>query len=158
MVAFLWKKYSSRTSLFNQNKMHFSFLAKSESALLKFAELVAGIVPSKKVIMLEAPMAAGKTTFVNLLSRCLGVTDFTSSPTFSIVNEYHGNETIFHFDLYRFNSIDEAYDIGFEEYLDKQAICLVEWPEIAIDLMPSDAWKIQIDVLEDNQRRFHLYL
>jgi len=137
--------------------MHFSFLATSELTLKKFAELVANILPSKKVILLDAPMGAGKTTFVNLLSRCLGVEDSTSSPTFSIVNEYKGEQSIFHFDLYRFNSIDEAYDMGLEEYFDQNAICLVEWPDVADNLMPLDAWKIQIEVLENNHRRFNLY-
>ncbi len=95
-------------------------------------------------------MGAGKTTFINALCARLGVEDITNSPSFSIINEYRSattSELIYHFDCYRLESIDEAYDIGVEDYFDSGAVCLIEWPERVDELLPDDT--VRVDIVED---------
>ena len=101
-------------------------------------------------------MGAGKTTFINALCRALGVEeDPTGSPTFSIINEYRSDTTaelIYHFDLYRIESLDQAFDIGVEDYFDSGALCLLEWPERIDDILPDDTVRIRITVNPDGSR------
>ena len=102
-------------------------------------------------------MGAGKTTFINALSRALGVEDdITNSPSFSIINEYRSDTTaelIYHFDCYRLETTEEAEDIGVEDYFDSGAICLIEWPNIIEDLLPADTVTVSIKELEDGTRQ-----
>lgn len=101
-------------------------------------------------------MGAGKTTFINALCKELGVEDdTTNSPSFSIINEYRSDTTaelIYHFDLYRLESIEEAFDIGVEDYFDSGALCFLEWPERIADILPNDTVKVSIVVNDDNSR------
>lgn len=84
---------------------------------------------AQKMFVFYGDMGAGKTTFIKALCAQLGVKETVSSPTFSIVNEYEGDgHRIYHFDFYRIKSIQEAYDIGYEEYFYSGDICLIEWP------------------------------
>jgi tRNA threonylcarbamoyladenosine biosynthesis protein TsaE len=101
-------------------------------------------------------MGAGKTTFINALCRELGVVDdVTNSPSFSIINEYRSDTTaelIYHFDLYRLENLDEAIDIGVEDYFDSGALCLLEWPERIEPMLPDDTVNVTIKVNDDNTR------
>lgn len=101
-------------------------------------------------------MGAGKTTFINALCRRLGVEDdVTNSPSFAIINEYRSDTTaelIYHFDLYRLENIDEALDLGIEDYFDSGALCLLEWPERVEDILPDDTVKVDIKVNDDHSR------
>ena len=101
-------------------------------------------------------MGAGKTTFINALTRALGVEDdIVNSPSFSIVNEYRSDTTaelIYHFDLYRIESLDEAMDIGIEDYFDSGALCLLEWPERISEMLPDDTVPVTITVNDDGSR------
>jgi tRNA threonylcarbamoyladenosine biosynthesis protein TsaE len=99
----------------------------------------------RKVWLFFGEMGAGKTTLIKEICKVLGVSAGTSSPTFSIVNEYAaGSETIYHFDFYRLKSETEAYDIGTEEYFDSGKYCFVEWPEKIPTLWPSDFLSVRI--------------
>ena len=112
-------------------------------------------IPSlKKVILFKAEMGAGKTTLIKALVKELGVTDNSSSPTFSLVNEYQtqNGETVYHFDLYRLNSEEEAYDMGIDEYFYSGNWCFIEWPEKTPNLIPIDHATISIQILEDGRR------
>jgi tRNA threonylcarbamoyladenosine biosynthesis protein TsaE len=102
----------------------------------------------KKIFAFKGAMGAGKTTFIKALCQALGVKDTISSPTFSIVNEYVSASgiKIYHFDFYRINSQDEAYDMGYEDYFYSNAYCFVEWPEKVAELIPPDHVKVQITV------------
>ncbi len=97
-------------------------------------------VGNRKIFALYGPMGVGKTTFVKAVCRCLGVEDDVSSPTFAIVNEYVTNagESLYHFDFYRVNSIEEAMDFGYEEYFYGGCRCFIEWPEKIDELLPED--------------------
>ena len=100
-------------------------------------------------------MGAGKTTFINALCEALGVEDITNSPSFSIINEYRSESTaelIYHFDCYRLENEDEAYDIGVEDYFDSGAVCLIEWPERIENLLPADTVAVHVTVEDDDTR------
>lgn len=126
----------------------------NESELDSVAKALCDAFGSIKVWCFDAEMGTGKTTLIKRICKYLGVEDEMSSPTFSIVNEYHttkGNE-IYHFDLYRLKDIDEAYDIGIEDYLFSGNLCLLEWPDIIEPLLPDQYLKISINLVGDNNR------
>ncbi len=111
----------------------------------------------KRVFIFKAPMGAGKTSFIKVICEQLGVEDATSSPTFSIVNEYssaHG--PVYHFDFYRLKDEQEAFDLGYEEYFYSGDYCFIEWPEKIPNLIPEDAIEVSIQV--DDQFRRHIQL
>ena len=103
-------------------------------------------------------MGAGKTTFIKAICKELGVEDEVTSPTFAIVNEYqptithHSTPIIYHFDFYRIKRIEEAYDIGFEDYLDSGNLCFIEWPELIEELLPENTTRVTIREAEDGSR------
>lgn len=99
-------------------------------------------------------MGAGKTTLIKQICRELGVMDQMSSPTFSIVNEYLSakKESLYHFDLYRLKDLNEALDIGVEDYLYSSHRCLIEWPELIESVLPENYLKINIKLVGDNAR------
>lgn len=107
-----------------------------------------------RVVAFNAPMGAGKTTFIAALCRARGVIDDINSPTFSIVNEYvdAAGETIFHFDCYRIKNLGEAMDIGAEDYLDSGNLCLIEWPDVIDGILPDDTLRVEIRENGDGSR------
>lgn len=112
-------------------------------------------IKDRKLIAFFAPMGAGKTTFTTAICRVLGVkSDAVSSPTFAIVNEYKSGtgEPIFHFDFYRIESVSEALDIGFYDYIDSGALCLMEWPENIEAILPEETLRVRISIGEDGSR------
>lgn len=102
--------------------------------------------PSTRIFAFHGELGAGKTTFIKALCAELGVSDAMSSPSFSLVNEYHGKSgnSIYHFDLYRLKSPEEAFDIGMEEYLYSGDYCFVEWPERAEGILPEETVHLRI--------------
>ncbi len=102
---------------------------------------------NSRVILLNGDLGAGKTTLVTRFCAALGVDDIAQSPTFALVNEYQvpGDEKIYHLDLYRLNSLEEALDIGVEEYLDSGHWCLIEWPDKIEPLLPEDVIKVYLE-------------
>lgn len=110
------------------------------------------------IICFEGDMGAGKTTLISSLCRLWKVDGSISSPTFSIVNQYHSKTKgkIYHFDFYRLNNTEEALDIGVEEYLDSQNHCLIEWGERIKNILPHDHNKVEIMVNEDQSRTINI--
>lgn len=108
----------------------------------------------RTVFAFYGDMGAGKTTFIKAICEELGVEDVINSPTFAIVNEYRSNsdELIYHFDFYRINKVEEAYDFGYEDYLYSGALCFIEWPEKIEELLPSDIVNVTIKENEDGTR------
>lgn len=138
------------------DKIVISTLDEIDIAAKRFVELMG----DETVYAFYGEMGAGKTTFINALTRALGVEeDVTNSPSFSIINEYRSDTTaelIYHFDLYRLESVDEAFDIGVEDYFDSGALCLLEWPERIEPLLPDDTVRVDIRELEDGSRELAL--
>jgi tRNA threonylcarbamoyladenosine biosynthesis protein TsaE len=107
------------------------------------------------VFAFNGQMGAGKTTFIKALCEALGVSETVTSPTFAIVNEYRSDETgelIYHFDFYRIKKLEEAYDMGCEDYFYSGAVCLIEWPELVEDLLPGNTVWVDIKVNDDETR------
>lgn len=90
-------------------------------------------------------MGAGKTAFIRGLAKGLGYAGRVTSPTFSIVQEYESNPPLFHFDWYRLRDIEDLFDIGWDDYLDRNGICAVEWSEQIPEALPDDTIMISID-------------
>lgn len=130
-------------------EIHFNNLAD----LPQLAGQLIKLAGEKKVFLFEAPMGAGKTTIIKAICRELGVTEHVTSPTFSIVNEYLGQDgPVYHFDFYRLKNEQEAYDLGYEEYFYSGNYCFVEWPQKIISLLPGNAFTIQIEINKDQSR------
>lgn len=108
----------------------------------------------RSVVAFDAPMGAGKTTLISRIAAMLNVDDDVASPTFAIVNQYEGDRTIYHFDMYRIERVEEALDFGCEEYFASGELCLVEWPEKIEPLLPEDTMVVRIEILSDTERRF----
>ena len=120
----------------------------------KVAEAVLASLDGRTVVAFDAPMGAGKTTLISRIAHLLGAEDDVTSPTFAIVNQYEGERTIYHFDMYRIERVEEALDFGSEEYLSSGELCLVEWPEKVEQLLPDDTMVVKIEILDENTRRF----
>jgi tRNA threonylcarbamoyladenosine biosynthesis protein TsaE len=108
----------------------------------------------KKIILFSGEMGVGKTTLIKSLAKKLGVNDATSSPTFSLVNEYQlsNNQYIYHFDLYRIKTETEALDFGIDDYLYSGNWCFMEWPDKIPNLIPPEHSTIEINLLPNGKR------
>ncbi len=128
----------------------------SIESLPQAAKEFAGLMGDETVYAFRGEMGAGKTTFIRELCRALGVEDdLANSPSFSIINEYRSDKTaelIYHFDLYRLESVDDALEIGVEDYFDSGALCLLEWPERIEPLLPDDTVTVNVNVNPDMSR------
>ena len=129
----------------------------SLSELPHVAEAVIEALDGRSVVLLRGGMGAGKTTLVSRIAALLGAEDTVTSPTFALVNQYEGQECrIYHFDFYRIDSIEEVFDLGYEEYFYSGDLCLVEWPEKIEPLIPDDAMVVRITAGDDEQRIFEI--
>ena len=116
------------------------------------AALAARLVPGT-ILAYRGDLGAGKTAFTRGLARGLGCTELVTSPTYTIVNEYLGGRLpLFHFDMYRLRSSEDLWDIGWEDYLDREGICAVEWSENVADAMEG-AVTVTIEKLGEDSRR-----
>ena len=132
-------------------KLTVASLADIDAAAREFLHRIG----SSRIIALYGKMGAGKTTFTTAFCRALGVReDAVGSPTFAIVNEYRtgDGEPLFHFDFYRIEKASEALDIGFYDYIDSGALCIMEWPENIEALLPDDTLRVRISVAPDGSR------
>ena len=124
----------------------------TENDLPAAARQLLAAFPDHKVFALYGPMGAGKTTFIKVLCRELGVTDIVQSPSFAIVNEYRtaAGDSIFHLDFYRIKRIDEVFDIGYEDYIFSGSRCFIEWPELIEELLPPGV--VHLKITGENSR------
>ena len=123
----------------------------------KVAEQILAQNP-KKIILFNGEMGVGKTTLIKQLCNSLGVEDATSSPTFSLVNEYYtlNNDIVYHFDFYRLNKETEALDMGVDDYLYSGNWCFIEWSEKIANLIPEEHSTVTIELSEDGKRKLEL--
>jgi tRNA threonylcarbamoyladenosine biosynthesis protein TsaE len=110
------------------------------------------------ICILIGELGAGKTSLLKEILKSYEVQDEVTSPTYSIVNEYKtkAGETIYHFDLYRIKTEVELYDLGFHEYIDSKNTCFIEWPEIAVNMIPVQHHKIHIEYVSFKKRKLSL--
>jgi len=110
-----------------------------------------------KIMLFKGPMGAGKTTLIKALVRRLGSLDVVSSPTFALMNEYLTTDCkIYHYDFYRIKELEEALDLGFDEFIEEDAWNMIEWPDLIVGLLPLSYVEIEIDKLTDTKRVLHL--
>jgi len=134
--------------------MHKKIVVPNLADLPDAARHILASIGNHNVVALYGEMGAGKTTLIKALCDALGVSDQVNSPTFTLINEYKAanGRRIYHFDFYRINKIDEAFDLGYDEYFDSEGLCLIEWPDKIEPLLPDDCLRITIRVLADEVR------
>lgn len=127
----------------------------SEEEMISLGGLLARVLEKNDVVYLIGELGAGKTTLVRGIARGLGYTGRVTSPTFTLMNIYGADIKIFHFDFYRLQGNDLA-DLGLEEYLEKDGLSLIEWPQVADNLLPPEALLINIELVEEDYERERL--
>ncbi len=122
--------------------------------LPEVAKKILHTYPKERIFGFYGEMGAGKTTLIKEICKVLGVKNITSSPSFAIVNEYTSanNEPVYHFDFYRIEKLDDAYQIGFEDYLNSGYYCFIEWTEKVEPILKGDFVKVEIEILEGGGR------
>ncbi|MRJ07326.1 tRNA (adenosine(37)-N6)-threonylcarbamoyltransferase complex ATPase subunit type 1 TsaE [Ornithobacterium rhinotracheale] len=122
-----------------------TFIAKTENDLPQIAQAIVAEL-NKPVVLFRGEMGVGKTTLITAMLQAMQSEDEASSPTYALVNEYETEKgTVYHFDFYRINSEEEAYDMGWEEYAYSGDFCFVEWPEKIENLLPENHHTINIE-------------
>jgi len=128
----------------------------SEIMTKKVAGEFASILKAGDIVLLEGNLGAGKTFFIKEVCRYFNFSE-ASSPTFALVNEYHGDYKIYHFDFYRIKKIDELFDIGIDEYLsDEEAIKFIEWAELFAEAILDYNYSVKITLSSDGQREIEI--
>jgi len=116
-------------------------------------ERLAKCLRAGSVVALYGDLGAGKTAFVRGMARGLAIDESVSSPTYTIVNEYPGDPALFHFDMYRLKDSGDLYGIGWDDYLDRNGICVTEWSERIEDALPADTVRVHIDRMSESTRK-----
>lgn len=154
MVGFQWKRclfqllnlYLNKIILnfcSNQNiykLMKHIFECKTIAELEEIAPKVFNLINTNRIFAFYGPMGVGKTTFIKAICKHMGVVEIVNSPSFAIINEYYSEKygKIYHFDFYRIKTIEEVFDMGYEDYLYSNNYCFIEWPEKITSLLPKD--------------------
>jgi tRNA threonylcarbamoyladenosine biosynthesis protein TsaE len=138
-----------------KSMMMFSANATSVKALATAARHLVAEFSDRRVFAFYGKMGAGKTTFIQAICQVLGTNDNVTSPTFALINEYNTEtgDSIYHFDFYRIKHLEEAFDLGYEDYFFSGSWCLIEWPEKIEPLLPEGYVKVTISVEDDETRK-----
>ena len=132
------------------------YFSHSETETSKVGFELASQLKPGDVIAMYGDLGAGKTAFVRGLAEGLGLDARVSSPTFTIVNEYLGKTPLFHFDMYRLSDADELFEIGWEDYITRGGICVVEWSENVEEAFYNDTIRIYIEKIDDSSRKIKI--
>ncbi len=124
------------------------------STIQESAKKLLGFFPEERVYAFYGSMGAGKTTFIKAICRELNSADYVTSPTFALINEYSTTDgsVIYHFDFYRIKKLEEAYDLGYEDYIYSGNYCFIEWPEKIESLLPEGIVEVRIRETPEGQR------
>lgn len=130
-----------------------TYLTNSEAETEALGAQIAEKLPDGAVVAFYGELGSGKTAFVRGMAQGMGIDCLVNSPTFTIVNEYEGARTLFHFDMYRLGSADELYDIGWDDYLARGGICAVEWSENVSDAFDGSEIVVRFEKTGGDGRR-----
>jgi len=129
------------------------FITRRPAETRAAARRVAGLLAPRAVLALHGDLGSGKTCFVQGLAEALGVSAAVTSPTFTLIHEYPGPVPLYHIDLYRMDTPEQALGIGLEDYFESEGVTVIEWAERAGDLIPDCAWHLYFEVLSGRNRR-----
>ena len=129
------------------------YITNSEAETEELGARIAQELPDGAVLAFYGELGSGKTAFVRGMAQGMGISCLVNSPTFTIVNEYVGPRSLFHFDMYRLASGDELFDIGWEDYLARGGVCAVEWSENVADAFDGSELSVRFEKLSDTSRR-----
>jgi tRNA threonylcarbamoyladenosine biosynthesis protein TsaE len=136
-----------------------SIISHSETETFLLAKRLSGSFPPGEVVVLTGPLGAGKTVFVRGLAAGRDIEEsLVTSPSFGFVNEYPGVSPVYHFDLYRLKTVDELYEIGWDDYLLRPGLIVIEWGEKAAEFLPEKYYFIEIKIIDDQQRDIQISL
>lgn len=138
-------------SIFDQRTL--DFISHSEAQTRRLGARLGELLQGGEVIALQGALGSGKTRWVQGLALGLGVQEPVTSPTFTLINEYHGRHTLYHIDMYRITQLAEALDLGLEDYLYGDGVCVVEWAERIAAALPRDHLWITLYHLDETKRR-----
>jgi len=132
----------------------FQIRIKDISTLQEAAKQLMNRFPEDRIFAFYGAMGAGKTTFIKALCRQLGSADNVTSPTFALINEYSTGKgsVIYHFDFYRIKKLEEAFDLGYEDYIYSGNYCFIEWPEMIESLLPEGIVTVKISEAKNGSR------
>ncbi len=119
----------------------------------KIGKIIGESLKGGTVICLEGELGAGKTTLTQSIAKGLEIHDYVTSPTFTIIKEYNGRLNLYHMDAYRLDSEDEMYDLGYDEYIKSDGVCIIEWASKIKGLIPKSAINITININYENNDR-----
>lgn len=122
--------------------------------LEKLGIKLGSLLEKKDVICLNGDLGAGKTTFTQAIGKGLGVTEYITSPTFTIINEYEGRLSLYHFDIYRLCDEEELDLLGAQDYFYSDGVCVIEWANNAENILPKERLDIWIKIIDENRRQF----
>lgn len=128
------------------------YITNSEQETEQLGASFAADIPDGSVVAFYGELGSGKTAFVRGMARGMGIPALVNSPTFTIVNEYAGERNLFHFDMYRLGSADELFDIGWEDYLNRNGVCAVEWSENVEEAFEGDEYVVTFRKLSEASR------
>ncbi|RAK07087.1 tRNA threonylcarbamoyladenosine biosynthesis protein TsaE [Halanaerobium saccharolyticum] len=134
-------------------KSSYSIITESPAETKDFGRELAELIEIPTLVLLKGELGTGKTLIIKAAVSALGYQGDVTSPTFNLVQEYQAEVEIIHMDLYRLNSSDELLDIGFEDYLNRNAVIFIEWPELALPLIPADFIFINLEKISAEQRK-----
>lgn len=134
--------------------MKVEYISRSPEETEVLGHQLGNILQGGSILCLTGDLGTGKTTLTKSVAKALGVTEYVTSPSYTIVNEYEGRLPLYHFDVYRINEIEELYEIGYEDYFFGHGVTIIEWASMIVDLLPEDAIYIEIERVDEFERRF----